>query len=123
MKNIEETATWISDTPLLEELGQIIEDNECKPSEDFVWYELDEADESPTECYLTFYTKDHGRSLLVISGDETKITVEHLVRSKGKTEVTPQIWSLGEDLEILIEDLAEKHKVELTYGDNHGKQI
>jgi hypothetical protein len=115
--------TWLSNTPLLEELGQIIEDNERKSSEDFVWYELDEADESPNECYLTFFTKDFGTSRLVISGDETKITVEHFVRNIGKTEVTPQVWSLGEDLEILMDRLAEKHNVEITYGDNHGKQI
>ena len=115
--------TWLSGTPLLEELGQIIEDNECKSSEDFVWYELEEADESPRGCYLTFRTKDYGTSRLVIFGDEAEIIVEHLVLNKGKTEVTPQVWSLGEDLEILMDRLAEKHKVKLTYGANHGKQI
>jgi len=101
-------------TPFASELSDIIEAHECKPSATFVWFELDEGDEAPNECSLTFYVKDDGMSRLVISGDDKAVTVEHVVLYN---EVTPQINRLGGNLKVLLNSLAEKHNVKITYGD------
>ena len=54
---------------------------------------------------------------------EGKVEMMHLIKDKGESEVTPQVWSLGEDLEIFLEDLADKHGVELVQADSHGSEI
>jgi len=114
---------WFSDSPFAEEFTQIIFDNERKDSEDFVWYTIGETDESPTELSFSFENEDGGRSSLTLALTEGKVEMMHLIKDKGESEVTPQVWSLGEDLEIFLEDLADKHGVELVQADSHGSEI
>jgi hypothetical protein len=115
---------WFSDSPFAKEFAQVIFDNECsKASEDFVWYTIGETDESPTELSFSFENEDGGRSSLTLALTEGKVEMMHLIKDKGESEVTPQVWSLGEDLEIFLEDLADKHGVELVQADSHGSEI
>jgi hypothetical protein len=50
---------------------------------------------------------------------EGKLVVNHFI-----TEMAPQwiqlIWSLGEDIDIFLEDLAEKHGLDLVEAESHG---
>ena len=113
---------WFSDSPFAEEFSEVIFDNEGK-SEDFVSYTIGETDESPTELTFSFENPDGGRSRLTLSLTEGKIVINHLILDKGDSEVTPQVWSLGEDLEILSEQLAEKHGFQLVEAESHGSEI
>lgn len=116
--------TWFSDTPFAEEFVQVIFDNECtKASEDFVSYTIGETDESPTELTFSFEVEDGGRSRLTLSLTESNIVINHLILDKGISEVTPQVWSLGEDIDIFLEDLADKHGIDLVEADSHGSEI
>jgi hypothetical protein len=111
---------WFSDSPFAEEFTQIIFDNECKQSEDFVWYTIGETDESPTELTFKFETKDGATSCLNLALTEGKLVVNHFITEMAPSEVTPLIWSLGEDIDIFLEDLAEKHGLDLVEAESHG---
>jgi len=114
---------WFSDSLFAEEFTEVIFDNESTNSEDFVSYTIGETDESPTELSFSFEVEDGGRSSLTLALTEGKVEMNHLIKDKGESEVTPQVWLLGEDLEIFCESLAEKHGVELVQADSHGTEI
>jgi hypothetical protein len=115
---------WFSDSPFAEEFTQVIFDNECsKASEDFVSYTVGETDESPDELTFKFEVEDEGRSSLTLTLTEGTVVINHLILDKGNSEVTPLIWSLNEDIDIFLEDLTDKHGIDLVEAKSHGTEI